>query len=207
MPFATTTILKTLFKPLSMIWQLRILNSKWQFNLWKKKLNKNYKKLRLNMKVNSRTRYLSLILQILILYLHNLKILFLKLKLQIQNFKVKLLFLLLKSKLMNYKLNQSLKNLSLSLNQNPLILNLNLLLKLNWLTRRYLPWSKTSWQIHKLRLKMNISSTCLNSSETRGLLLTCSIEAQIMDGCSKTFIIDVITRGLLSPCLRSRMAM
>ena len=185
--------MKTLFKPLSMIWQLRILNSKWHFNLWKKKLNKNYKKLRLNMKLNSRTRYLNFILQILILFLHNLKILFLKSKLQIQNFKVKLLILLLNLKLMNYKLNKS-------LSQNPLILDLNLLLKLNWLTRKYLPWSTTSWQIHKLRLKITISSTCINSSETRGLLLTCSIEAQITDGKIKTFMIDVITRGLLSPC-------
>jgi len=193
MPFATTTILKTLFKPLSMIWQLRILNSKLHFNLWKKKLKKNYKKLRLNMKLNSRTRYLNFILQILILFLHNLKILFLKSKLQIQNFKVKLLILLLNLKLMNYKLNKS-------LNQNPLILDLNLLFKLNWQTRKYLPWSITSWQIHKLRLKITISSTCINSSETRGLLLTCSIEAQITDGKIKTFMIDVITRGLLSPC-------
>jgi hypothetical protein len=102
------------------------------------------------------------------------------------------------------------RSLTLSLNRIPLTPSLNppwLLPNLKWLTVRYLQWSKTSWRIRNVRLRISRKNTCLNCLATRGSLLTCSIEGQITDGSMMTSTIDVTTRGLPSPCLMSRTEM
>ncbi len=147
---------------------------------------KNYKILRMNMKVDLKMRSINLNRQIIMLAL-NLIMQSHKLNLKIHPLKLKPL------------------TLSFSLNsQTPSLNPLWQLQSLNWQTLRYLQWLTTSWIIQNARLKISRKNTCVNFSATRGSLLTCSIEGQNMDGSYKTSTIDVTTRGLPSPCLRSK---
>ena len=121
---------------------------------------------------------------------YNLKMIYLKLNFKIQPLK--------------------LKPLTLSLSLNHLTPSLNplwQLLSLNWLTMRYLHWLTASWNSQNVPLRINRRNICLNCSVTRDSLRTCSIEGQNTGGSLMTSTLDVTTRGLQSPCLRSRMEM
>jgi hypothetical protein len=65
--------------------------------------------------------------------------------------------------------------------------------------------SANSYLTRNARQRSRRRNTCINCWGTRDLLLSFSTEDLSMDGCTKTSILDAITRGQRSPCLKLKM--